>query len=197
MPTGYTSDVGEKNISFREYALTCARAFGAAIMQHDDPHGPIKLQKADTSYYEKRLEAEKKSLAKYSAMTLEEADAASLSEYEENQKYTNERIQEIRTLRDRYEAMLAQVNEWTPPTDDHVQFKKFMQEQLTSSINFDCNEEYYTEMLSVPKKTGAQWLTEAKSKAVHDIQYYTDCITEEIERTNKRNEWINALINTV
>jgi len=37
MPSGYTSDLYEgKNISFTQFALQCARAFGAAIDQRDD-----------------------------------------------------------------------------------------------------------------------------------------------------------------
>ena len=38
MPTGYTTDIyNGKDVSFRDFALTCARQFGACIMQRDDP----------------------------------------------------------------------------------------------------------------------------------------------------------------
>ena len=39
MPTGYTADIQDGKITtLREYALSCARAFGALIMMRDDPH---------------------------------------------------------------------------------------------------------------------------------------------------------------
>jgi hypothetical protein len=38
MPTGYTAGVADGTITeFREYALLCARAFGACIMLRDEP----------------------------------------------------------------------------------------------------------------------------------------------------------------
>lgn len=35
MPTGYTADIKD-GITFRDFALRCARAFGATIMQRDE-----------------------------------------------------------------------------------------------------------------------------------------------------------------
>ena len=36
MPTGYTHDI-PAGITFRQFALNCARAFGANIAMRDDP----------------------------------------------------------------------------------------------------------------------------------------------------------------
>ena len=48
MATGYTMDIYDgKNVSFEDFCLSCARAFGACILQRDD-NTSIKpqLQKA-------------------------------------------------------------------------------------------------------------------------------------------------------
>jgi hypothetical protein len=50
MPTGYTAMIEEReDVTFREFALTCARAFGACIMQRDnslaEPPKPREVDK--------------------------------------------------------------------------------------------------------------------------------------------------------
>jgi hypothetical protein len=59
MPTGYTADVQNGTVTeLRDFALSCARAFGACIMMRDDPPGtPIPDQFEPSSYY--RIECEK------------------------------------------------------------------------------------------------------------------------------------------
>lgn len=38
MPTGYTADVQSGKVTdFAEYAMNCARAFGALVLMRDDP----------------------------------------------------------------------------------------------------------------------------------------------------------------
>ena len=63
MPTGYTAAVQDGSITtLRDYALQCARGFGAFLHMHDEPFDtPLTLPPpADTSYYDKRIaEAER------------------------------------------------------------------------------------------------------------------------------------------
>lgn len=63
MPTGYTADVQTGKIkTLREFALTCARNFGIAILQREEPHGPIRYVTEEDCgiprYREKVSEAE-------------------------------------------------------------------------------------------------------------------------------------------
>ncbi len=38
MPSGYTENIYYgKKVAFKDFALGCARAFGACVMQRDDP----------------------------------------------------------------------------------------------------------------------------------------------------------------
>ena len=58
MPTGYTADIYEGNdVSFRDFALKCARAFGACIEQRDDDANdkPKLIEKTKDNYHIKRL----------------------------------------------------------------------------------------------------------------------------------------------
>ena len=58
MPTGYTSDIYDgKDISFREYALKCARNFGAYVEMRDsslDTEMPTEFE--PSTYYRDKLD---------------------------------------------------------------------------------------------------------------------------------------------
>ena len=54
MPTGYTSKIGDDQ-SFKDFALRCARNFGANILMRDDPmDAEIKKYEVEP-YYMNRL----------------------------------------------------------------------------------------------------------------------------------------------
>ena len=61
MPTGYTEDIyNGKDVTFKDFALKCARAFGACVHQREDNiDDPPRLKIADTSYYEEKLKKAK------------------------------------------------------------------------------------------------------------------------------------------
>jgi len=70
MPTGYTATLMEKNQTFPEFIMGCARAFGALIMMRDDPNDatiPDKFEPSD--YHAKGIIKAREKLAKLKAMT--------------------------------------------------------------------------------------------------------------------------------
>ncbi len=82
MPTGYTCDI-EKGITFKEYALGCARAFGAFVSLRDEDKD-IELPDGFPldSYHEKELPKARKELAKYQKMTIKEATKEAKEHYD-------------------------------------------------------------------------------------------------------------------
>ena len=56
MPTGYTIDIyNGKKVTFKDFALNCARAFGACVMQRDDPADEKPKIMPEESYHTKAL----------------------------------------------------------------------------------------------------------------------------------------------
>lgn len=57
MPTGYTHGVQDGTVTeFRDFALICARAFGATILMRDDPmDAPIPDEFQSSTYHLDRL----------------------------------------------------------------------------------------------------------------------------------------------
>ena len=189
MPTGYTADVQDGKITdFPTFAIRCARAMGATIMMRDDPLDAPIPEFEPSDHHIKRLAESRAELARVEAMSsadvvaaCEEANRAARESYDKSVIRTTE-------VRNRYNAMLAQVVQWVPPTPEHEGLKKFMVEQLRESIRFDCSEREPP----VPQSP-ADWRADRIASLRRDIEYHEKHDAEERERTAARNEWVRQL----
>lgn len=189
MPTGYTADIS-KGITFRQYALNCARAFGALIAMRDDPaDAPIPERFEPTDYHANELQQATDRLAQLRLMSPAEAEQAATAAYNSACEERARQVREKDELRAKYEAMLAQVVAWKAPTPDHIEYKNFMEKQIRESIDWDCR------IFGDPPQqfTGAQWLAEEIRKAEWAINYHIKHDREERERVEGRNGWVKAL----
>lgn len=191
MPTGYTASLYEgKEITFEEFALATARGMGAAILQRDDPPGPIQ-EVEPSDYYEKAVARAQARLDEVSAWDDRQAEREELRTRCEQEQGRDDYVQKRDELRARYEAMLEKVQAWEPPTPDHEGFKKFMVEQLEQSISFDAAGGYLPDVrLKMTAQEYKQFeLQKARDRLAKDKQY----LAEDLERIAGRNAWIRAL----
>lgn len=194
MPTGYTDQI-KIDTPFAEWAMKCARAFGACILLRDDPlDTPIPEFKADTKFYGDSIAKEQTRLAVLADMT-EEQLAADLEKHNaEQRKRREEMTAESVETRKKYERMLGLVEQWTPPTPDHEGMKKFMREQITESIRFDCHDEdFQDKCYPLFVGTPAEWREKQMAKCHQSLAWDRQNRQEELERTRQRNAWVKAL----
>lgn len=195
MPTGYTADLCEKEQTFQEFALGCARAFGACILMRDDPQNtPIPDEFQPSDYH---VEAHKKAIAKRDYLTsLTNAECIAYGEQRRDEaiKRAQELIESTRKTAERLSAMIERVQQWQPPTDEHTNFKKFMLEQLQETLRFDGNADFWeTQLETATNSSPMDYYGRDLSSAEHGINYHTVEYSKEVERTNERNAWIRAL----
>lgn len=189
MPTGYTYDiVNGKLQDFNEFAMRCARAFGALINMRDAPSDAPIPEKFESSVYHKNAadeaRKEKKRLAALAPPELETECAAAFHEkVEQEQKWRRELILENQRCQD----MAAKVKGWTAPTPDHEELKSFMLQQLKISVYVEREAETFM------RPSPEDWLLEKLQKCRHDIEYHDKEHAKEIERTKSRNEWLRVL----
>jgi hypothetical protein len=190
MPSGYTSDIADgKDVSFNDFALKCARAFGACIEQRDDNANdkPKLIERNNKdNYHLEKLEKAKM----WKSPTKEEFD-----DYVTKQSaYYNEQIDKQNKLKVSYEDMLIKVNKWVPPTTDHEGLKKFMIEQLSESLTHDCCGDYYQgELSQINSYTHKEYVDDMMRQNNKDIEYHTNELKKDNERVDTRNAWISAL----
>jgi len=190
MPTGYTLDLYDgKDLTFEEFALKCARAFGALISMRDkliDAPIPEKFEPSD--YHLKELEKAKKRLEEIKGWDEEKAEQEAERAYKEALKKREETIKKNELIRKRYEDMLLEVQKWKPPTPDHEGLKKFMIQQLEESIEFDCFIPEMPQYLS-----GEEFREQQIKKALNDIEYHGKEYVEEVNRVYEKNKWLFLL----
>jgi len=190
MPIGYTADICEgKDVSFRDFALSCARAFGACIHQRgDNVNDKPKLREKDNNdnYHIKKINEAKK----WVKPTKAEFDAYVVKQT----AYYNEQIDKKNKLKVRYENMLNQAKNWTPPTNEHKRLKEFMIEQLTQSMDFDCSFDYdERELEKLKNYTYKEYVKDTRDYNKRDIEYHTEQLKKENDRDDMANQWITDL----
>lgn len=192
MPTGYTAAIAD-DITFNDFVMSCARGMGALVMMRDEPmDAPIPERFEPSDYHTKKIAEAITIIDRLAGMTEDEAEQAASDTYEAAIAAQAAAIHCNDTLREKYNAMLAKVEAWQSPSADHDGFKKFMVEQLTSSIDFDCDNRYYRDQKHT-RLTGAEWRAQEEAKARKDIAYHEAENAKEIERTEARNTWLRQL----
>ena len=190
MPTGYTAGVQSGEITdFEDYAMGCARAFGALITMRDDPADATIPNKFEPdSYYEESLARAREELAELEGASDEEIARMAKEDYEQALNRHRERVAEEALWQERYKRMLEKSRRYVPPTPDHEEFAKFLVSQLEGSMQFDQHD------WEEPKQVSPEaWKAQQLAGRRETVAYREEALQEEIERCRSRTEWVQAL----
>jgi hypothetical protein len=190
MATGYTHPVVDGKVTeFPEFAMSCARAFGALIMMRDAPmDAKIPDEFAPSDYSAKKLAEAKANLKKLHSLSPAQVQRKADESYAVQLKAHLDYRARMRLENDRIDAMLKQVRSWRPPTSEHKGLKEFMVEQLTTSKH---DMKWGSEE---PVKRSAQvWLAAEIASAEREVAYHTKADQEEKDRAAGRTEWVRQL----
>jgi hypothetical protein len=192
MPTGYTAELMEKGQTFSEFALRCARAFGALIEMRDsslDAEIPAKFE--PSSYRQESLKRHIAELERFKRMSNQEMLA-----FGEFRKTAHVKMLEEWKVRDatankRLGDMAEKVKRWKPPSDDHVGLKEFMLEQIDASRE---KSDYVELQIAKAKaKPPSDYYADAVLSEAKGIEYDNREIEEERKRVEGRNAWVQQL----
>jgi hypothetical protein len=196
VPTGYTVKLMESGQTFKEFVMTCARAFGACIDMRDSPMDKPILEKFSASiYHAENIKKAKDLIESLNAMTekekLEYGEKLKLEDVKNAQEYLEKREKEENRLID----MEGKVMLWNPPTSEHAGLKEFMLQQIgVSKTGLD----YCRESLRKAKdKNVLDYYYNDINAAVNDIAYHEKEQNDEIGRVNERSKWIKDLRNSI
>ncbi len=197
MPTGYTSDI-QNDISFEDYLLGCARAFGACVHQRDDSMKDKPKLRAVSDHYEETILEMEAELGAIRTMNREQREKYGQELKEEAIAYAQKSFNEKVLLKNKYDAMLAKAQAWNPPTPDHVNLKQFMIDQINESIRFDCDTAYTLEKLTEASNAKPVDLVEEKAVGYErSIKFYEEEWAKDKSRVEEANRWISALYDSL
>ena len=203
MPTGYTAGIIDGKITtFQEFAKTCMRAFGATIHMRDETLDAEYVPREVSSYYRETLESWNKTLEEVTSMSDEEIVAKREKQLQDDIDYHKDRISKIEKNRVVLSRFIKEVTEWVPPTEEHVNFKTVMLDQLSQTIQRDGDDSYnrerlnkaFNEMFSIDaKKIREEYIKDAK----YNINYSQENLDKEIKRVEESNKWVEQLLNSI
>ena len=191
MPTGYTAPVAEGTITtLRDFALLCARNFGALVTMRDEPFTtPVPERMEPSPYYATEARWYRQRLAELERMSPSEAQRQCQQAHSLATAAWRRRTTEEAQRRVRYQAMLQSIHTWLPPTPGHDRLDGFMREQLQQSIDFDCSHPEAMPRL----QRWPEWLQSEMLTAAEMAARYTTTHHEEVARVAQRNDWLQAL----
>ena len=190
MPTGYTANL--EGVTFPEFALRCARAFGALVTLRDEAFdAPIPDRINPFKYHLITLEKSIRTLLDIESWDEAQTELERKANYALAVKNREARLKFYEDMIEFYEDMIACVEDWTHLTPDHQGLKDFMLKQLRGSIDFDCLGE---DDLSMPQaQSDQEYKHDRLCTILQSIEYHAKEYREELERSQGRTEWICAL----
>ena len=195
MPTGYTAAIEDGEITTgKDFLLQCSRNFGAMIHMREDSMGAKIEKRVPSDYYEKTLNKTKADLDHYCQMTDDEIQKEIEIEFkksvESNKKYYESGVRKNKA----YAKVLAEVFQWNPPTDDHINLKEFAIQQIEL-----CMDDYHIKYKDlVPEKLSIpEWQAAKIESCLNNIKYYAKSKKQEDDRCKETNDWIDELINSL
>lgn len=88
--------------------------------------------------------------------------------------------------------MLAEVEAWEPPSENHTGLKNFMREQIEESIKWDC------EIDEKPmQETFEDWRKSLVEYYKDDVDYHLKRLEEEKTRAAENNKWSRQLFKSL
>lgn len=193
MPSGYTAPIYEDQpITFRDFALRCSCGMGAQIMQRDESLDVAPEERQVASYYQERVERAEARILELRSRTAHDWS----SQWEADRTEAVAALQASRersnALRARYDAMIAEVEVWEPPTEEHAGLKRFMLDQLNESRKFDAPAMLDSD--ERPWPTLEQYESQEIERAHTELERARTSLEEEQERAEGAAKWLRDLV---
>ncbi|WP_203249765.1 hypothetical protein [Cysteiniphilum marinum] len=190
MPTGYTEVLERQDLGLKDFVLRCARACGVSISLRGKPLDDGMPEKIEMdSFYPDSLATNRLALENLERMTLEEAKLLAQKEYEQQEQDYLEDLERRTILKSRCNKLLEQTEQWEPPTKKHVDLKKYVIEQLQTTLKYDCE----LRERKHKKLTARQYLLKEKKEVKEYIKHLEKRYARSKKRNEKDNQWLSDL----
>jgi hypothetical protein len=203
MPTGYTAGiVAGTTKDFREFAMQCMRSFGATIHMRDDPMDKAWEPRKPSEHYQRKVAEAEVELEAAKNMSLDEITEQRRLQLEKDKAFFTDRLKEIEAIGGRLKGYLAEAGKFVPPTKDHENFKAFLIQQLTDTLNWDGDPKYTLEYLEFtnaelrnlqPEKIKAEKIDSAERA----LKHYREEYERDLQICRDSNLWVERALSAL
>lgn len=202
MTTAYTAYIEDGEITTgKEFLKLCARAFGIAVDVRADPLLPTPMHFEPSPFYKEEYKKTLRKLNEVNAWTLDDARNQMREDYKERISYYKKRAEKSISLRNIYSKIRTEVEEWTPPTEEHRELKNFALEQIDKCIPNQADIEKYLRQSQEEFDDSNEAVEKYISQTMEEYQKQVNRVYEsweaEIQMTNEKNEWIKQFLNSL
>jgi hypothetical protein len=197
MPTGYTDIIysSKGEVKFRDFALRCARAFGATIHQRDENLDSNPRLREVYFYHAEQAEKDMAELNRLNHLNKHDIAQKIETEYQECCNDWERSCKKEARLLFEYTAMLANAEAWEPPTKEHKALKQFMIDQIKESIR--CDTGFRMRQQKPQKPNTDKWLTNNIGWLEESILRHQQEQIKENERVANANKWLDDLVHSL
>lgn len=203
MPTGYTYGILNGEIkTFEDFATGCIRAFGAALHMRDlEPSEKYKPAEV-SSYYKERFDRILAEIDEWNSMTDDEVTDREKSRIASSIESVKKGLEQAEANLIKLNKVLKDIQDWEPPTDDHIEFKSFMEQQVLDTIKHDADVGYYKRclidlMIDLSNIPTADYIRSQEMERLNkSLSIAKEGMTSEIKRVNERNNWVKDIVDT-
>lgn len=204
MSNAFTHGVQSGKVTtLEEFATTCASAFGVYVEYKDDPINSPRPKRLEIDPYQAELITRAEDdLIYWENITSVELEPIMRREKNEMAVDQYESALRQKESRKNYENMLSQVDNWNVPSEEHEEFKLFMQKELANAMSFDLQAKYsddeIEEMKNIIMPINAHYLPEEIEEfradklehAQRQLALYRVNYTRHVEEIAKKNKWL-------
>jgi hypothetical protein len=196
MPNGYTADIYDgKDVSLKDYAAQCARAFGAFVHQRDDGHDAALRYPEKRTYAAESLKKAEIELNRWNVLTEAEKYAQWERYVQEKTESHAKTVMAHAVLRKRYTEMLNKVRAVEVP-EELAKFKEFLEKNLTDSMEFHCpTDSKFTDDYHRPQDYYV-WLDDHEKHLRREVEYYREEADKEVKRYEGAVAYIDLMAET-
>lgn len=200
MPTGYTAFIEDGEITTgKEFLLLCSRAFGVAVDIKEEPLNiPTPMKFEPNTYHKERLDEALKELNKIVDMTFEDAYEEMKMAFDSEKQRNLENARKSIRKNETYDRIRKEVENWNPPTSEHIGIKNFALEQIDKSKD---SQKYIDEYLKWEnkefygsKKTVDEYIREKLRSCNWNIDYHSKSWDEEVRRAADKTKFMKEFV---
>jgi hypothetical protein len=193
MASGYTYEIeNDPNFTAKDFALTCARAFGTFFHQRDQPLSKRPQVAEMDPYPAKYLETTLKAKEVWLATSLEDKRGQWQRCMQSRREQHLERLNDFKVKSKRYAEMRAAVDAWQVPVELE-NLKRFMLEQIDESVRWG----FKAEPSAPEQETFEEWLAPQEVWLDQDIEHAQVRVRTAQERHAEHVAYANALYEAV
>lgn len=203
MPTGYTAQILDGSVkTFPEFAKLCLRAMMVSVHMRDEPLSKPFKPREPSTYYKEQYKKAKQELIILSVTTDDQLTIEEKLRLEKDIDRYKLNIFKAKKNKAILDDMLDQVESWKIPTEEYANFKKFMIDQLESTIKQDGYALYSAKAIEEAKNNlkniNPKKIRKERQAFIHrEIEFFKEKHDKEVENCNYANKFVEVLMQSI